>query len=185
MKNKIAIIISLCLVVLLAGSVILLASLKKDYKPEFSFRPVDIKITNTENGKEYFNYDSENNPNKEEYDKFVEALEKSMEQSLLSSILNQNNKNEIKIIPKTSLPTINGYKVEFDYKTNIVLKNNGEEYAPKVEFSKIVFEINEEDGYKTFNIYVIENASKERYYQVSTIADTYEVFKLVEGFEFK
>ena len=182
MKKKIIIGVSLGLVVAIIATVVTLACVQKSYKPEFDLEPKTITVVELSSKDEFQTGVAYSN--KETCLKIEELFEQGFKQSILSSIFTGNSSNKVEVEPVSSLPTFSsGYTVTFEYKADMILKVNGEKYSPntnsdkQVAFQTIIFNVNEQEGYESFNIYVKEVVgNKTYYYEVSTIANTTELY---------
>ena len=191
MKKKIILWVSLGLVLVLATAVVLLAVLKKDYSPEFDLSPKSMNITNS-SSTGYYNYlATDDEKAKAMFEKIVAQYNDSMKQSILASMFSGNLFKNIEISLKSSAPTLSGYKVEFDYKADMTLKKDGKDYvygtdsSKTIKFQRIMFALDDTQGFHEFNIYAIEEInSKEYYYEITTIANTYELYQTVSSLEY-
>ncbi len=192
MKKKIILWVSLGLVLLLALAVILLAVLKKDYSPEFDLSPKAITITDS-SSKNYYNYFANDNENeKVMFEKLISQYNDSMKQSILASMFSGHLSNNVEISLKSSAPTLTGYKVTLDFKADMTLKKDGKNFvygtdsSKTIVFSEVMFAIDETKGYHEFNIYAIEHVdTKTNYYEITTLANTYELYQTISGLDFK
>lgn len=192
MKKKIILLVVLALAIILAGTFILLGCVKKDYAPEFSLTAKTIKIEDSSSN-EYFNYEANENKNgKEMFNKLLAEYENSMKQSILAGIFSGTLSNEIDITLLSKAPAFSDYKVTFDFKAQMTLKKDGKNFVygtnseKTIEFSEVMFNLNDSKGFHEFNIYAIERQDgKTYYYEISTLANTYSFFKLVSTLDFK
>ena len=191
MKKKIIIGVSLGLVVAIIATVITLACVKRSYKPEIDLSPRIVienvaEKTDYESGVAY--------SNKQEFEKFKDIFDKSFKQSILSSIFTGNSGNKIQIEPKGKTNPIlsfkEGYTVTFDYGTERNLKLDGENYSysdKEVVYKTIIFNIAEqEEGYNQISLYAKEQVGNiSYYYEISTIANTYELYDFLSELDYK
>lgn len=191
MKSKLLLWISIALVLVLTGTIIALALIPVNYKPELSDQPISVKITQNSTshtyntGKEY-----PLEKDKENYNKILKAFENGFKQSTLKAIFSGKTSSKITINPVGSIPSKNGYRLEFRFNEPIVLTLNEKPYIPssheedsRILFKTLVVDVIEETENKfvTTNLYAVidlENGSKN-YYEIKTIANFYELSEIL------
>lgn len=191
MKKKIILWISLGLVLILALAIVLLAVLKKDYSPEFDLSPKTIEIYDS-SSKHYFNDTTGNEKEKAMFDKLISQYNDSMKQSILASMFSGHLSNSVEVSLKSTEPSLTGYKVTLNFGANVTLKKDGKNFvygtdsSKTIVFKEIMFWIDKTKGYHEFNIYAIENvdSTKSNYYEITTLANTYELYQTITGLDF-
>lgn len=191
MKKKILIGVSLGLVLVLVATVIVLACVKKSYKPEIELAPKTVYVTEISTNSEYNT--GEAFSTKDKFEKIVGLFDESFEQSILSSMFSGNLSNNVKIDLVSQLPTFaDGYKLVFEYKADMVLKLNGKPYVyntnstKEILFQTIILNVTEIDGYQSLSMYAKEIVdSKTYYYEIETLANTKALYDYLSGLNYQ
>lgn len=177
MKKKILIIVSLAIVVALIATTIILAVVKKSYKPEFNLEPQTVVIVNQNNNTEFES--SESHSTKEKFKNIVKLFDDGFKQNVLGSIFSGNSSKQIEIELVSKLPSFDdGYTFTFDYKADMVLRKGGKDFVygtntdKQIKFQQVIFNITDTNGYNQICLYAKEVVgSNTYYYEIETIAN--------------
>ena len=181
MKKKVILGVSLGLVVALVATVVTLALVKNSYKPEIDLTPKTLTVIELENKGQFET--GEAFATKEKFNDIVELFDESFTQSVLAGLFSGNSAKNIKI-KLESLPTFdNGYQITFEYKADMVLKLDGQEYKSdtnsdkQVLFQTIILNVTEQEGYNQICLYAKQvEGNKAYYYQITTVANTENLY---------
>lgn len=188
------IIIACVLIIVLAfiGTIVALASIKKDFNVGID-NPANIRIYSRDSESFYeYNY----KPDTEEYNNIIEQLNASYKTSLLSLIYNKKTKNKNYIDDTNSKPNIknvinentNYYYVEFEYDGLKTLMLNDEPYYKAdgksvVKYSALLFEIKPTTTLDEVTIYVETKSTynNSSSYQIIATADQGILYTYING----
>lgn len=190
MKKKVLIGVSLAIVLVIAVTTIVLAVVQKSYKPDFYLDPQTVKIVRLEDSMEFES--SKSHSSSAKFEKFVDLFEQSFKQSVLGSIFSGNSSKNIDIELVSKMPTFEGgYEITLDFKAEMTLKKDGKNFVSgtnsekEIKYSKVIFNITEKNGYKQIYLYAKEVVGKNTYYyEISTVANTNELYNFVNGLAF-
>jgi len=190
MKKKILIIVSLALVVALITTTIVLAVVKKSYKPEFDLTPQTVRIVRQSDNAEFES--SESHSSKEKFENVVNLFDDSFKQSVLGSIFGGNSSKRIDIELVSKLPSFDeGYTFTFDYKADMVLKKDGKDFVygtntdKQIKFRQVIFNITDTNGFNQIYLYAKEVVgSNTYYYEISTIANVSALYDYMSELTF-
>lgn len=177
MKKKIIISVSLGIVAVLIATTLVLALVKKSYKPEFDLAPKTVTIVQELDDKEFESSASHSTSKK--FEKIVNLFDESFKQSVLASIFSGNSSNKVEISLVSKLPTFSeGYTVTFDYKADMVLKKDGKDFIygtnsdKQIKVQKIILNVVETNGFDQVFLYAKEVVGVNTYYyEITTTAN--------------
>lgn len=182
--KKVLSIIALCLIGILAGTIIVFSCINKDFNlnlsnPDF----IEIYVGTTDASQSYDkNGDSEH---KAVYDKVLSLYNQSYKQKLMSSLFNGtlSEKTTISREYKYNLSsmTSSGTWIVFNYEEEQTLKLNGKEYkddyTTNKTYNKVYIEVKDSDTMTTFTIYVKNKDADSSYYRYSVRARQADLYK--------
>lgn len=173
--KKISQIIAYFLLGAVVVGLILCAIIKVSYKPEISGLTYSNgdRIEISVSGTTMIDCSDENI----NYEKFNKIFNNSFKLTILYSLFSGHLNDEVNVDEKitTNKPTFVGYKVEFIYATEQVLKNNGKEVAlyensnKPITYTSIVFDVAEDKGLTEVTMYL--ELSGVKFKPVKTIAN--------------
>ena len=190
MKKKILIIVSLALVVALITTTIVLAVVKKSYKPEFNLDPQTVRIVRQNDNTEFES--SESHSTKEKFENIVKLFDDGFKQNVLGSIFSGNSSKQIDIELVSKLPSFeDGYTFTFDYKADMVLRKDGKDFVygtntdKQIKLQQVIFNITDTNGYNQIYLYAKEVVgSNIYYYEIATIANTSALYAYMSELTF-
>jgi len=169
MKKKIGIFIALTLIALLVMTVIIMAVVQVNYKPEIAV-PNSITILNNEGKSVYSSPDH----SKEVYDKTLQHFEQSFGRSFLSAFFAGQVNSSLNVVETTELQSFTDYKITLKYEENQVLKEKEEKY------NNIIIGVTNSAEYQEVSIYFQQAASTNYYYVLTTFSKQNIFFEYLE-----
>ncbi len=169
MKKKIALIVSLSLIGVLLVSVVVMALVRKNYRPELN-DPYIITITDT-TGEDSVQFFEETNPEtyNEVLDRFFACFDQSVLNALFTGAIGGDKVTNHYVQDSTANGTINtyqplvegieGYYLEFDYSTVQTLMYNGREVVDStnsnrnITYKHVACYIEDSNYYKSMYIF--------------------------------
>lgn len=176
--KKVLSIIALCLIAVLAGTIIVFSCVDKSYnlnltKPDY----IEISINNS-NAKESY-YSNGDEEHKAVYVKVMKLYDESYKQKIMSGIFSGTIFSKPVIVRNgQSISNIlsNGTFIVFNYADEQTLKLNGKDYTytysggstdSNIKYKTLYVEVKDTDSVTTFNIYVKNISSDYSYYRYS------------------
>lgn len=185
MKKKIMLIVCYGLIALFVGAIIALAIIPKNYLMKIE-NPDKITIENiTEKQSAFYNV-SQENFNKEDYDKLVSEFRNAFQQSIITSLFTGNlgAKQTITAVSSVTKPS-SGLEVKLEYFENQNVYVNGQLYkdpnftSRQVQTKCLRFFFENDSDFTNVSVYIIDSTqAEEEYYKVQTLASSKNLFEL-------
>lgn len=192
--KKILSIVALCLIAVIAGTIIVFSCVDKDYNlnlknPDY----IEIIMNNGAESQSYFK-DDEISANKEVYDKVMKLYNESYKQKIMSAIFQGTLGNKVTIernsISESSVTT-SGVVIAFHYYENQTLKLNGKTYTytfasgtteTNIQYKTLYVKVNSLDSLEDVNIYVknINTSSSYIYYSYKVKANQSALYEYLK-----
>ena len=159
-KIKIIVAIILSAFIIISGTVVSLSLIKTSHIMKFN-NPDKIVV--------YYNSSTNNivfEPTDSEYNTICNMINKSHEQSILSSIFNVEIFNDVDIEQhEAKLINFDGFKVSFVYNTPQIAKLESKIHSNNIWYQSLLFDISSKDGFNYNTTYIIspENTGVEKY----------------------
>ncbi len=184
--KKVLSIVALCLIGILAGTIIVLSCVNKDFNlnlqnPDF----VEVWI-NSSTDRKTFEKDDSYAENKEIYNEIMNLYNESFKQKLMSSLFNGTigEKAVIKnwgYNKSTTSVTNSGTWLVFGYNDTQTLKVNGKDYTDNTSnsknYKKLYIQVKNSDNMTTFDIYVQKDGTTNSYYYYTARAKQANLYK--------
>lgn len=184
--KKVLSIIALCLIGILAGTIIVLSCVNKDFNlnlnnPDF----VEVWIDSTTSRKT-FEKDDAYAENKEIYNQIMNLYNESFKQKLMSSLFNGTigEKAVVKnwgYNKSTTSITSSGTWLVFGYNDAQTIKVNGKDYTDNTSntknYKKLFIQVKDSENMTTFDIYVQKEDSSNSYYYYTARAKQASLFE--------
>lgn len=168
--KKVLSIVALCLIAVLAGTIIVFSCINKDFNlnlnnPDF----INIYInSSTKTGESYGLGTEFDDEHKEVYNKIMSLYNESFKQKMMSALFNGTLTEKTKITKHSSSKTVSsivgsGIWLEFNYSDNQKIKLNGKDYDDdstwSKEYNRAFVEVKESSTATTFEIYLVTTTS--------------------------
>lgn len=176
--KKVLSIVALCLIAVLAGTIIVFSCINKDFNlnlnnPDF----INIYINSSTKTGESYSLDTDNE-HKEVYNKIMSLYNESFKQKMMSALFNGTLNEKTKITKEyrsLSSITSSGIWLEFNYNSSAqTIKLNGKEYSDDSSYSKeydrAFVEVKDSSTATTFEIYLVKTESDYSYYHYTVRA---------------
>ena len=195
-KNKLPLIIAMCLAVVLVVGIICMCVIQKDYRPNFE-QPYAISFKDGS-----FNAvqlaDKEKTP--EKYNKILSEINNTFKESFISSLFSGRlffNSEVIQSSESNPYDKMSGIRVTFTYNSENQpkIKNpDGSDFKPKtntnqtVTYTEIIFEVAQNKGLTLNSIYYVNkyydnsNIERTRYYKQSFYANFDELYEILHEY---
>ena len=176
--KKVLSIVALCLIGILAGTIIVFSCVNKDYNLNLT-NPDSISVyinkSLTENSEAY-SLDSDD-AHKEVYNKILSLFNESFKQKMMSAFFNGTLNEGVTITKEyknLSSLTSTGTWLVFDYNLNPqTIKLNGKDYKDdssySKEYDKAIVEVKDSETMTTFSIYLKAKSKKDSSYYHYTV----------------
>lgn len=175
MKKNLGIIITFAIVAILAITVVVMALVQVNYKPEIA-SPNSITIKNSSSKTVYITSSNNN------FDKIIDEFEKSFTTNYLSAFFAGQTSNNIVVKQTSTAPTTTGYKVSMNYSEaqNLVVNNETQTH----KYNEIIFGVTDTSNFSKVSIYFKQASSSSQYYYYETFMTQSSLYELIDGFDF-
>ena len=183
--KKVLSIVALCLIGILAGTIIVFSCVNKDYNLNLT-NPDSISVYINKSYKESseaYSLDSDD-AHKEIYNKILSLYNDSFKQKMMSAFFNGTLNEGVKITKEyrnLSSLTSTGTWLVFDYNLNPqTIKLNGKDYKDdssySKEYDKALVEVKNSETMTTFTIYLAKRESDYSYYHYTVRAKQCDLY---------
>ena len=186
--KKVLSIIALCLIAVLAGTIIVFSCVNKNYNLNLT-NPDYIEISVNNSGVKESYYHDGDDEHKAVYDKVMKLYNDSYKQKIMSGIFSGVIFNKPTIVRNENTKNVDtllssGTFVIFNYKEEQTLMLNGKKYTDKsnengIKYKTLYVEVKDTNSITTFSIYVKNTSNNYCYYRFSAQAKQADLYKYV------
>lgn len=193
--KKILSIVALCLIAILAGTIIVFSCVDKSYN--LNLTNPDYILVSVDNQADKISYEKNDSEYKEVYNKILNLYNESFKQKIMSGIFSGTIFSKTKLEYNNSVQPISnllssGTYIVFGYDTKNVLKLNGKNYTykypsgstgPSTEYQKLYIEVKNSETITTFNIYaeaISSDTVKYSYYHYEVKAKQCDLYEYLQ-----